>query len=228
MNRQAHRSVFTLSLLLAAGLAGSYGWAQPQEASKEKFSQTQKKNAADLQRYGWRARTEFKVNGETRNTRVESLRYANGNLQKQVIGNTGETTALMNGLQKVAQSYGHMTADQMRGMALSAAISDGQGENAGTLLILGTNAVESQDTVGIWVDPSTFQMRRMKADTRYENETIHVTATFESLSGGPTYPARIELTYPKLAIQILIENSNYQQQVAATPQAARPRIPFEF
>ena len=129
------------SLALALLLLAGFG-ARAQEGAKEKFAQAQKQNGAQLRQYGWTSRTELKLKGESKNIKMESVRYdANGQLQKtpmdsgapaqgqnsdaQQQGKRGgrvkqrvvekkkeEYKELLGGLAKLAQSYAHLTSEQ--------------------------------------------------------------------------------------------------------------------
>ena len=64
------RALVLATLLLSAGFA-----ARAQEGAKEKFAQAQKQNAAQLRQYGWTSRTELKLKGDSKNIKMESVRY---------------------------------------------------------------------------------------------------------------------------------------------------------
>ena len=212
MNRRHRRGVFLLTLFLGGAFGGSSGWAQTQEAAKPKLAEAQKQNSAQLRLYGWRSRTEFKVRGETRGVTLATVRYdSDGRLQKRVIESTPpEPNELMVRLQQFAESYAHMTPEQIRVMAMAAAISEGQGSMAGTTAIVGANAVVSGDTVAIWADESSFLIRRIRVNSPFESNPVNLTIEYQNLPGGPAYPARIELTYAKEGMQISIQNTTYQ------------------
>ena len=54
---------------------------------KEQFAQAQKENSAALKQYTWKSRTELKLKGESKNVKLEQVRYdIDGKLQKTDIG----------------------------------------------------------------------------------------------------------------------------------------------
>src|SRR5690242_14177756 len=58
-----------------------------QDKGQPSFAESQKANAQALRQYSWKSRTEIKVKGESKNVKVEQVRYdANGTLQKTPIG----------------------------------------------------------------------------------------------------------------------------------------------
>ena len=227
MTQKRLHSLCGLALLLTAGFGGTASWAQTPagdsgkfalaQKQKENFTEVQKQNCAELRQFEWRARTELKVKGTTANIRVETVRYdSDGRLQKQAIGNPQpEQAELMADLQQLAESYAHMTADQLRLLALSSSISEGEGAMEGTILVLGFNSVVSRDTVAVWADPSSFRIKQSKADGHYKDDVVHITIWYDALPHGPSYPSRIELADPKREATLLMQNSNYQRLQAS-------------
>jgi hypothetical protein len=69
------------ALLVALGSTLALAQGQPT------FAESQKANAQALRQYSWKSRTEIKLKGESKNVKVEQVRYdANGKLQKTPIG----------------------------------------------------------------------------------------------------------------------------------------------
>jgi hypothetical protein len=69
------------ALLLALGSTLVLAQGQPT------FVESQKANAQALRQYRWKSRTEIKLKGESKNVKVEQVRYdVNGKLQKTPIG----------------------------------------------------------------------------------------------------------------------------------------------
>jgi hypothetical protein len=69
------------ALLLALGSTLVLAQGQPT------FVESQKANAQALRQYSWKSRTEIKLKGESKNVKVEQVRYdVNGKLQKTPIG----------------------------------------------------------------------------------------------------------------------------------------------
>src|SRR5215213_5140128 len=68
------------ALLLALGSTLALAQGQPT------FAESQKANAQALRQYSWKSRTEIKLKGESKNVKVEQVRYdLNGKLQKTPI-----------------------------------------------------------------------------------------------------------------------------------------------
>jgi len=232
-------------VFLAAGL----GLRAQQPDMKQRFSHAQKSNAAAQRQYTWMSRTELLLKGESKNVKVESVRYNNqGQLEKTVVESTpqqqdsgggrlkqrivdkkkGEFKELMEGLGGLAQSYAHLTPEQMQALVQSASISQGQGEMQGTLRVQGTNVVVDGDTMTLWVDPQTFLFRQVQIDSVYDKKPMNLTVEFQALPNGPTVSARTTLDYPDKKVQVVIENSDYkplQAAPAGAPPAGQGQVP---
>src|SRR3954453_21490101 len=60
-----------------------------QDKVQPSFAESQKANAQALRQYSWKSRTEIKLKGESKNIKLEQVRYdASGTLQKTPIGAT--------------------------------------------------------------------------------------------------------------------------------------------
>src|SRR3954464_6242193 len=58
-----------------------------QDKGQPPFAESQKANAQTLRQYSWKSRTEIKLKGESKNVKLEQVRYdASGKLQKTPIG----------------------------------------------------------------------------------------------------------------------------------------------
>src|SRR3954451_11743925 len=58
-----------------------------QDKVQPSFAESQKANAQALRQYNWKSRTEIKLKGESKNVKLEQVRYgADGKLQKTPIG----------------------------------------------------------------------------------------------------------------------------------------------
>ena len=233
MNKRKSVSGTMLFALLV--LATPFLATAQQADMKQKFAQAQKTNAAAQRRYTWMSRTELLLKGESKNVKVESVHYNNqGQLEKAVVESTpeqdpgggplkqrivkkkkAEFKELMEGLGGLAQSYAHLTPEQMQALAQSASISQGQGEMQGSLRIQATNVVVQGDTMTLWVDPQTFLFRQVQIDSVYEKKPMKLDVEFQGLPQGPTVSARVILDYPEKKVRVLIENYDYKVLQAA-------------
>ena len=211
MIREPSALVLT-TLLVLSGLG-----AHAQDAAKEKFAQAQKQNGAQLRQYSWMSRTELKLKGDSKNIKMESVRYeASGELQKPPMDNPTlppqnsgaqqrggrlkqkvvekkkeEYIDPLGGLAKLAQAYAHLTPEQTQAFAQGATISRAQ---TGAVEIQGINVVVKGDSVTVQVDPSTFLIRQATVDSPYEQNPLKVTVNYQVIPQGPSYPAKVDLS----------------------------------
>jgi hypothetical protein len=204
-----------------------------------KFGEVQKANAVTLREYTWKSRTEIKVKGESKNIKLEQVRYdMNGQLQKKPLGGTPpssgqpaqsggglrgrakqkvvenkkeEFVELMTNLGKLVASYGHLQPEQIQAFVKHATTTQGVGDLQGTLGIRGQNVLQPGDSLTIWVDPSTMFMRRAEIATGLEKKPVSAVADYQTLSGGPNYMARAVLQYPDKAVELTVDNYDYQR-----------------
>ncbi len=238
---------FPYVIILATGLVLWPSIVQAQGGAKEKFQQAQKQNGAAQRRYTWMSRTELLLKGESKNVKVESVRYNSaGQLNKTVVESTpqqeqgggklkqriiekkkAEFKELMEGLGDLAQSYAHLTQEQMQALAQNASISQGQGVMQGTMRIQSTNVVVQGDTMTLWVDPQTFLFRQVQIDSLYEKKPMKLNVEFQSLPQGPTVSTHVILDYPEKQVRVLIDNSDYKplQPPAAAAPAGQGQAP---
>jgi hypothetical protein len=225
----------TLALLLLSSLASVAALAgAPQH---QEFMKAQRANAAALREYTWKSRTELSLKGETRNVRLEQVRYdLDGRLQKTQIGGGGqpqdpgsgrarsggplrqrviakkqeEFRDLMNDLAALAESYAHLPPDRLQAFATHATFTKGQGIETGSVRIDGRSVLRAGDEMVVWIDPVSAMTRRVEIRTTLESKPVHLVADYRSLENGLTYQARSVLRYPDLQLNLTVENFDYQ------------------
>jgi hypothetical protein len=77
--------------------------------------------------------------------------------------------------------------------------------------------------VTVQVDPTTFLIRQVSVVSVYEKNPVQLTVGYQMVPQGPSYPAKVDLSYPKSEVQVIVENSNYQRLQAAIPAAPTQR-----
>lgn len=219
-----------LSLASVVVLVGAPG--------QQEFVKAQRANAAALREYSWKSRTELRLKGETRNVRLEQIRYdIDGRLQKtQIGGSSGESQDsaagrgrsggplrqrvvakkkeefkdLMTDLAALAESYAHLPPDRLQAFATHATFSKGQGIETGSIRIEGRGVLQARDEMVVWIDPVSSMMRRIEIRTALEAKPVHLTADYRSLENGLSYQARSVLRYPDEQLDLTVENFDYQ------------------
>ena len=206
-------------------------------AQQMEFAQAQKANQAALRQYTWKSRTELRLNGESKNVRLEQVRYGfDGQLQKTQIGGAGDSDAgrgergraggpirqrviarkkeefqeLMNDLAMLAGSYAHLSPSQLQTFGKQATFSKGRSGEGGSIRIQGRDVVVAGDEMVVWVDPLSYTIRRVEIRTTLEAAPVHVVADYRSLDNGLSYQARSILRYPEKHMELTVENFDYQ------------------
>jgi len=222
-------AVVALGLQIGASGAGQ----------KEAFIQAQQANKAALREYSWKRRTEFKLKGESKKVTLEQIRYdidgalqktpiggapdqpqpqqpsgggrRGGRLKQRVVENKKEEFAEnMKSLAQLVASYAQLPQDKLAAFAQSATIGKGEGAQAGTVRIQGSNVLVEGDSLSIWIDPASNMMRRVEIETLHEKKPVKVVSEYVTLDRGPTYQARALLTVPEKQVELTVENFEYQ------------------
>jgi hypothetical protein len=209
-----------------------------QDKVQPSFAESQKANAQMLRQYSWKSRTEIKLKGESKNVKLEQVRYdADGKLQKTAIGTPpaaapappqggragrgGRVKAkvienkkeefgeLMQGLGQLVASYGQLPPDKLQAFKATATTGRGEGTMQGTAQIQGLNVLEQGDSITIWIDPASQMMRRVEIKTIYDKKPATMVADYQSVPNGPTYMVHAVLTYPEKNVELTVDNSEY-------------------
>jgi hypothetical protein len=223
--------------MVAATLAG-VALVTGVSAQHLEFLQAQKANARALREYTWKSRTELALKGETMRVLLEQVRFdIDGQLQKTPIGGSpdgpdptaargraggpvrqrvvarkrSEFKDLLDELAALAGSYAHLSQDRLDAFARRAVVSAGAGIETGSLRLQGSDVVVPGDAMTVWVDPATFNMRRVTIATMFEMKPVELVADYRSLGNGVTYQARTALRYPDRQIEITVETFEYVQ-----------------
>lgn len=223
------RAAMTAVIMLAAVVGGA---AQPRE-----FAESQRANQAALRQYSWKSRTELKIDGESRQVRLEQVRYdIDGQLQKTVIGGSQPAADDTNsappgpigGLKKrivtkkkeafrdmlaelaaIADAYAHMPPDRMKAFAARATMTPAQGPDGGLVRVQGIDVLTIGDQMTVWVEPSASAMRRVEIAASYEGRPVRIAADYRALANGTTYQARSTLRYPEKSVELIVETFDY-------------------
>jgi hypothetical protein len=241
MKRNLILSLLGVAIFAGAALAQNpppqSGQPQPQDI-KQKFAQANKANAAAVRQYTWKSRTELKLKGESKNVKLEQVRYdSNGQLQKTPLGGSPqggqqqqsaggrggrlkqkvienkkeEFGEMMKGLGQLVTSYTHIPPEKMQAFIQNASVSQGQGPDAGTIQIAGKNALQSGDSMSIWVNKTSLMFHRVVIETSYDKKPVKVVCDYGTVANGPNYMAKAVLDYPEKGVQVIVENFEHQR-----------------
>lgn len=221
----------------AAALAAGCVLGSAVAAQQKEFVDAQQANRAALRHYTWKTRTELKVEGETKQVRLEQVRYdLDGQLQKTVIGGgaaaaeparpdppgpagglrkrvvarkQAEFKDMLGDLAALAESYAHVPPERLKAFAARATITKGEGIETGSIRIQGRDVLAMGDRMTVWIDPAASTMRRVEIVAAYEGWPVAIVADYRSLENGLTYQARSVLRYPEKGVEVVVESYDY-------------------
>jgi hypothetical protein len=230
------RFIRTVNPLRAALVLLALGSATVLAQGRPPFAESQKANAQALRQYSWKSRTEIKLKGESKNVKLEQVRYdLNGKLQKTPIGSPPQAAPapapggrggrikkkvieskkeefgeMMQGLGQLVASYGQLPPEKMQAFAANATKGQGEGAMQGTARIQGLNVLQQGDSMTMWIDPASQMIRRVEIQTIYDKKPATLIAEYRSVPNGPTYVARSVLTYPEKNVELTVDNYDYE------------------
>jgi hypothetical protein len=210
----------------------------PEEALKAKANmavqivEARKANAALMRQYTWQSRTELIEKGEIKDIRLEQVTYGlNGSLQRVLLNNQGaslphgflrrsiaenkkkQVEEYLTGLRGLLNQYTLPTAGKVLDF-MTRATTVGP-DASGLIMMTGSSVVLPNDNLTIWTDAATRQTRKVQVRTFFEGDPVELTATFETLPGGPTHVAFAEITVPAKQMAVQVQNFNYVRTASA-------------
>jgi Cu/Ag efflux protein CusF len=212
--------------------------ATPEEALKAQANmavrivEARKANAALMRQYTWQSRTELIDKGEVRDIRLDQVTYGlNGSLQRVLLNNQGaslphgflrrsiaenkkkQMEEYLTGLRGLLDQYTLPTAGKILDFMNRATLV---GPDAGGLIMMtGSSVVLPNDNLTIWTDAATRQTRKVQVRSFFEGDPVELTATFETLPGGPTHVAFAEVMVPAKQLAVQVQNFNYVRTASA-------------
>ena len=221
-----------LSAVLGAIVAASAISAQvPNAELAMKIVQGRKDNAAKMKNFTWNSRTELVRDGKTVDIRIDQVMYGpDGNLQRTLINNDSfthpkgllfrrimeqnkkeELEKYLKGLRALLDEYTLPTAGKVVDFMAAANVQFTSGPDGSPLLkIEGNGVVKPGDTLAIWADGNTHQMRKVQITTNYEGGMANVTATYKTLGSGITVMNMAEVELPDKSMSLQIHNYDYE------------------
>ncbi len=169
-----------------------------------KIVRARKTNAALMQQFTWNSRTELVHDGKVRDIRIDLVQYdPDGQLQRTLLNDQGsrlpirflrraiakskkkQTEQYLKGLRNLLDQYTLPTSDKVLAFMGSADVEFTQAPDGTTLLRMsGSDVVVPGDTLSIWVNASTHEMRKAQITTTYEGDEANATGTFKTLAAS--------------------------------------------
>ena len=221
--------VFGFGLMLLVPTARLRAQSQGQQAA-QKLSQNQQQ----LRAYSWTKRTEVLIEGQPV-MRLVKVRYdIDGKLQRTPLSASGDLTPEMEGLIRDLENRGFAyTQPDPKAFAVFLQRSEiWEGRNSGTIRIEGENFLQSGDSVEL--NGRGQRIEKAEIETSYRGAPLQIKADYRTLpNSGPTYVARLIVSYPGQGLELKIENFDHfsSTQVSAhaltrpTPAPSKPAPP---
>lgn len=197
-----------------------------------KIVRARKTNAALMQQFTWNSRTELVHDGKVRDIRIDLVQYdPDGQLQRTLLNDEGsrlpirflrraiakskkkQTEQYLKGLRNLLDQYTLPTSDKVLAFMGSADVEFTQAPDGTTLLRMsGSDVVVPGDTLSIWVNASTHEMRKAQITTTYEGDEANATGTFKTLAAsGLTFMSMAEVEVPAKKMTLQVHNFDYEQ-----------------
>jgi hypothetical protein len=236
------------TLLLGVGLGALITLSAPATPAQTKQTTTTpgasaaQANAAALQQYQWKLRTEVQRKGETKSVQVALVRFdSNGQMQTTQISKTPEPDLPKFGLRKViaekkfrefkervqqlgdlARAYSNLPPDQMQCFMATAAVTPEITAEQKLIRVEGGNVLHNGDSMTVWLDAASRQQRRVEIQTSLDGKPVRIVSDFRDLpQAGPTYLATSRIAYDDGDVVIVMTNFDHERLRAETA-AAKP------
>lgn len=185
-------------------------------------------NSQALRQYSWTMRTEARLQGQQLSATLEKMRYdLDGKLQATPLGGSGQLSSEMqqaiDALTRLGFAYAQPDPAKAQRFFAGASIWEGGGKNAGTGRIEGEDFLIPGDEVDLRTKNQLAD--RMEVETSQNGTPVSVRAEYMGVSGGgPRYVARLTVTAPSQALEVIVESFDYQKS-GVVAAADTPNLP---
>ena len=187
-----------------------------------------KQNHMKMTSYTWNTRTEVKVDGEVKSTKVDLVRFtAEGELQKTKISDSADGQKKPRGIKgkaagkkiKGMQEWGAELTKLLQKYSLSTAgnlldyLGKAEVQKTGQVVTLvGRGVVQQGDEMTMLVDTAAKQVKMVEVTTSLDGDAVEMEILNDSLDDGLSFTSRQLVKVPAQKIELTIENFNYQRQ----------------
>ena len=189
------------------------------------------RNQQALRSYSWLEKTELRLKGDLKNTKVDMCKYGpDGKVQKTAVvepapaekkrGLKGKVVAKKTGEMKeelesavaLVQQYVPPSPDLMQVVMNAGTASISQaGPGAASLKFPGY--VKKGDALTLTFDSTVKSLRQIAVDTWLDEpeNAVNLKVTMQAMPDGVSYPGSIVFALPKRQLEVRITKSNYQK-----------------
>jgi hypothetical protein len=222
MRKLASIALFALPLCLPLA-----AWTQAPTANAYRIAEARQANANLMRQFGWESRTQISVNGEVKDTRVDSMGYGpDGQLQRN---NLSDQTARVRGLflRHLIAAVDKQQLEQyltgLRGLLeqytlpgpggvqefLNRAVASGP-DAQGLFQVTGRGILQPGDVFTLVFNPTTRQPTHVDVSTSFQGEPVTLSASFRTMQpSGLNYVEFANVNAPAKQVNVQVSNYNY-------------------
>jgi hypothetical protein len=207
--------------------AGAQDVQQKLAAAKEAAA----RNQQALRSYSWIEKTELRLKGEVKNTKVDMCRYGpDGKVQKTpvvepappqkqrglkgkiVAKKTGEMKEELEAAVDLVQLYVPPLPELMQGVMSDGRASISQA-GPGALSLMFPGYVKKGDGLTLTFDSTVKSLRQIEVNTWLDepDNSVSLKVTMQAMPEGISYPGTVVFTLAKRQLEVKITKSNYQK-----------------
>ncbi len=187
------------------------------------ISEVRKANDALLRKYRWKRRVEIEEEGKGKRVNLKLVRFEfDGTLQATTLSEENEGKTKKNKIRKQQEKgeqlvaligkYTRASSGKLVDFFADAGFDYGSGKLSDTIRVKGISFAIKGDTVAMWVDQETKQVRKLTVTTALGKERVDVIIDYKTLKSGLNYPARTLVKIPADKIRAVVETFDYEAQ----------------
>lgn len=217
-------------ILMLIAVFGAADFAQTPADVIPGIGQKMKENAAALQQYSHKRRTEVEVKGQSKGARVELVRYINGKIETTPLEAPQHTPGAGRGrglrgliaskkkedmkedvekLTSLMRQYTSPGSDSLRTALAKAAISRSGPEPQADIVAVAKGIVKPSDSITFTWSVVHHRPEKIEVSTDVDGNPISATVEYTSLPEGLFYAAHTIVSEPKKHLTISIANFDY-------------------
>lgn len=197
-----------------------------------RYADAQAASMEKLKQYKWSTETYLEVEGETKFHFILACRLNEmGEMVRDVVSSEStirrkrgfrglaqqnkaeEAGKLLDQIVDVTVSYIYMTRDEVEEYFNTATVTDGTGDDAGKIIVQGSDVTVKGDKVTKVVDPETLYPVRISFESTAGEVPISGEILFRPIEGGPNVPRMATINVPSKKGVVEAEFLDYAKQL---------------
>jgi hypothetical protein len=227
MQKTVTRAALMTLALLTASTIGAQDLQQKLAAAKESAA----RNQQAIRSYSWLEKTEIRLKGELKSTKVDTCRYGpDGKVQKTPVveppppqkqrglkgkiveKKTGEMKEEMESAVALVQQYVPPAPDMMQ-VVMNAGTASLAQAGPGLAALKFPGYAKKGDALTLTFESAMKSLRQIEVNTWLDEpeNAVNLKVTMQSTPDGLSYPGNIVFSLPKRQIEVRIAKSNFQK-----------------